>query len=283
MGGDGHSIFERVKDEIKAFGDFIFGQLRNAKLQSAFVWDVLLKGADEAKIKARREQARKEGPPQPGSVLFRNEQEEWEAKGPSLPNASALKELITSILKLIGLAVGLPGHEMGAEDDVNRSTAKESRSVSLNKAKRFQREIAAILAGWIGYQVDQKVYAGQLPNLSPEDRAVEATLPELDARDESEVADSLQKTAPALISLLGEGLILKRDARRKAYELLGYDLPSDAEFEAEDRARQEEQAQQANDRLSGIIAQINGRKPADGADPAMVNGGGGNGTKPPAD
>jgi hypothetical protein len=238
MTGRGRSRYERVNDWIKALDDWFFGILRNAVLQGSFVWDVRIKGGTPQEIKNRKEEIKRSGPPRPGSVHLHNDQEEWTALSPSLSPASSIREILGGVLRLIGVAAGLPGHELGAEQDTNRSTAQESRSIGINRAKAFQAEICDMAGSWIRYMLDQKRYLGALPDVPEEERRVEWTATELDPRDETEAADAVQKLAGGLLPLLRSGLILEKDARTVIYNVFGIDAPSDEEIDLARRARQ---------------------------------------------
>lgn len=262
VSGRGRGLYERVRDWMKAVDDFLFGTLRNAVLQARYLFECTLKGANKTQVDARKKDLQK-GPPPPGSILVHNENEDWKVLSPDVTPAAQVRELFTGGLKLVGLAVGLPGHEVGAEDDTNRSTAKESRSVSINRAKRFQREVAAVLKAWIGYQVEQKVHAGMLP--AEVDRTVEPVLPELDARDEGEVAKSVADGVNAMATAVDRELVLEEDARAFVYSLMGREVPDAEEFRAAlEKARKErdEAGYGADGRLEGLIRQLAGQKSA---------------------
>lgn len=228
--GRGRSLFERVADWMKASDDFLFGTLRNAILQGSILYKITIKDADEVACKKRR--AEIGGTPRPGTVLVTNDTETWEAMSPKVTPASQIKELTSTVLKLIGTAVGLPAHEVGAEDDVNRSTAAEARSVSVVRAKRLQKETAAMVNTWLQYVIAQKVFRGQLPE--DVDRKVECVFPEADARDESETATALKTLAEGLQTALDAKLMTKKDARTLIYSTAGLDLPDESEFAALD-------------------------------------------------
>lgn len=256
VGGRGRSTYESVNDWLKAIDDWFFGTVRNAILQGSFVWHRVVKGATAAKL----QEYAKQKSPRPGSVLWTDENETIEALSPKLPEASGIREIFTGILKIIGLGVSLPGHEIGAEDDTNRSTAKESGKMGVAEKKRFQFEIKAMYCSWLDYLVDQKVYKGQLPNLSPADRKAQIVMPEMDATDEGEIATTVKDLSTGLIPLVDANLLLEKDARSVVYSAIGLDLPADADFDqAEaDRQSQADTAATRPDRLNSIIRQISG-------------------------
>jgi len=224
--GRGRSIYERISDWLTVLEQFLFNQFRNAILQGSMLWHVVMKGATRDQVEQRRQEIGR--PPRPGSLLVTNDSETWSPLAPNMTPAAQVRELHTSALKLIGISAGLPGHELGAEDDVNRSTAAESRSVSTNRAKALQRDLTAMVRAWIGYQVDQKVYRGMLPE--DVDRTVEVVLAELDVRDQSEVSQAVKTMVDAMIMAVDRELVLEKDARAAVYTALGMELPAEADF-----------------------------------------------------
>lgn len=235
--GRGRSIYERINDWLKGADDYVFGELRNGVLRGRYLYQCTLKGAADA---TRVEQKKKElgtRPPAPGTILVHNDLEEWDVLSPGVTESSGIRDMITSVLGFIGVSCGTPKHELSAEDDVNRSTAKESRSQSINRGKRNQLELAACIRAWVGYAIDQKAHAGQLPQ--DVDRGFEVVLPELDARDEAEVAQSVAQATAAMATAVDRELVLETDARAYLYQLMGRELPDDEEFREQlDKERQ---------------------------------------------
>lgn len=262
VSGDGHGIFERVHEWLKALDDFYFGTVRNAILQGSFLWDVTVKGATPEQIKEY--QKLYPGPPKPGHVLFHNDEVTWEALSPKLPDSGSIKETLNGILKIIGFAVGLASHEIGAESDVNRNTASEN-GISDNQAKRFQLELASMLGSWLNYQVDQKQYLGQISE--GVDATVEVILPELDATDEGTIATTVKTLVDAFIPAIDDVIVLKQDARKAVYLAMGQDMPAEKDFEKAEQERDEKLPAPVGTGGDTVLSMVNGGK-------AAVNGNG---------
>jgi hypothetical protein len=257
VSGRGRGIYERINDWIKGVDDFMFGTLRNAILQGLVLLRITIRGASDTDLKKRR--AEMKVPPRSGSVVITNETEEWEYVAPNVTSPGAIRELFTGGLKVIGISAGLPGHEVGAEDDTNRATAGESRNVSTYMAKRLQRVVSAMTQAWLGYMIDQKKAAGQLNGAT--DLDVEPVLPDLDPRDEQAGATTFSTTVTGAIQAVDNELLLRRDARVAVYRALGLEPPTDKEFEAalaaDREALEEDLVGSAGTRLAGLIGQIN--------------------------
>lgn len=256
VSGRGRGIYWRTKDWLKALDDHVFAALRNAVLRARYVFTVTLDGAPASEIEKKQRQLNA-NPPAPGTVLVKGSGEHWDVVAPGVPEADGIQELATLVQKLIGLAEGVPAHEIAAEADVNRNTASESRQASLKRAKRLQREIAAMLTEWVSYQVDQKVYAGQLS--ADADRTALPVLPDLDARDEAQAAQSVAQAVPAMVTAVTEELVLQEDARAYLYALMGRKAPEKDEWA-------KALAEAASKRDEGAYADV------DGALEALVEG-----------
>ena len=229
VSGRGRGIYERIGSWCKQVGDFMFGQVRNLVLQQRYFMECIVDGGDE-EVEAKVDELQK-SPPVPGGVIVHSNREQWNMLSPDLSQASNIDTVMQSLLGIIGISVNMPPHELSDEGGATRSTAAEARSVSINRAKRFQREIAAMLRAWIGYAIDQKVHRKQLPGV--QDTSFDVILPELDARDETETANALQALTLAMVTALDRDrpLILEADARALLYSLAGLPVPSADDFE----------------------------------------------------
>jgi len=263
VSGRGRGIYWRTKDWLKALDDHVFAALRNAVLRARYVFTVTLDGAQGPEIEKKQRQLNA-NPPAPGTVLVKGSGEHWDVVAPGVPEAEGIQELATLVQKLIGLAEGVPAHEMAAEADVNRNTASESRQASLKRAKRLQREIAAMVTEWVSYQVDQKMHAGQLP--AEADRTAQPVLPDLDARDEALGAQSVAQAVPAMVTAVTEELVLQEDARAYLYALMGRKAPEKDEWA---KALADAASKRDQDAYSGVEgkleAMVEGSRPAQGS------------------
>lgn len=271
--GRGRSGYERIQDWLKGLNDFVFGVLRTAILSGLVFLKVTKEGASDADCRSRQLQLGRM--PKPGSLFVTNEREQWEFLTAALPPAGPVKELLQGVLKLIGVATGIPPHEIGAEGDSNRSTAKEASAISANRAKRFQLTLTSAALSWITYQVNQKQYRGMLPESA--DTTITPQAPEIDATDQLQDAQALNFVVQGLTAAVDSQLVLKTDARQYLYGILGIDPPTDEEFakaEAEARQQQDEAFMGGADgRLKAIAKQLGMDGQPGAAAGASANGG----------
>lgn len=221
--GRGRSALEPTLDWLHAYDNFLFGDLRNANLQAAFVWDVKLEGADLAALKKKAEEIKK-SPPRPGEVNVHNEKETWEAISPNL-NAASHTELGVQVKKIIGLALGYPPHLIGAEGDTNRTTSVSADTPFVRRMEQKQKLLLCIIKTVIDYQLDQKRHVGALKVERPYPYRV--ILPSMTVGEVVAQAESLYNITKSLIDAMDNGLTFAEDAQRifYSYGLQEQDVP----------------------------------------------------------
>lgn len=152
LGGQtrGWSDLLPVVDWLDQLDKTLFTEAERVAFQRAFAWDVTLKGADEAKIEARKQKIQEAGPPKPGSVNVHNDSEIWDCKSPDLK----LQDSVAFIQFLMMLCFGglnMPEHFYASGGDVNKATAAEMGTPiwahirdRKREIKRFMRQAARL-------------------------------------------------------------------------------------------------------------------------------------------
>jgi hypothetical protein len=213
--GRGRSAIEPTLDWLHAYDNFLFGDLRNAGMQAAFIWDVEITGADHVTLTKRANEIR-QNPPRPGEVNFHNEKEKWQALSPNL-NAASHTDLGVQVKKIIGLALGLPPHLIGAENDTTRTSSVSSDTPFVRRMEQKQKVLHYFVKTILDYQLDQKVYAGMLKAERPYPYRV--VLPSLTAGEIVALAESMLNITSALETAMAQGITSLADARRLWYAL----------------------------------------------------------------
>jgi hypothetical protein len=232
--GRGRSAIEPTLDWLHAYDNFLFGDLRNANMQAAFVWDVTIEDADVVTLKQRADEIR-QNPPRPGEVNFHNQKEKWEALSPNL-NAASHTDLGIQVKKIIGLALGLPPHLIGAENNTNRTSSISSDIPFLRRMEQKQKVLHFFVKTILDYQLDQKRHAGILKG-AERPYPYRIVLPSLTAGEMVAVAEALANVTTAIIAAMESGVTSLADARRiwYAYGLQEADIPEGLE----DQVKQE--------------------------------------------
>ena len=162
---------------LRRYKDWLTDRVRINKYKGAFLWDVTLTSADDKVIK--RKKMEYGYPPEPGSVLIHNEQEQWKAVQPQI-NAMDAKEDGRAIKMMVAVGATLPEHFLSDGDQGNRATAAEMSLPTLLKFKRRQRVIKYMLQRIIDRVILEAQKAGKLGKGSRMDTSYEITFPEID-------------------------------------------------------------------------------------------------------
>jgi hypothetical protein len=113
-----------VADYLDALESLLLGEVDRAKIQRAFVWDILLKDSDPAAREKRKAQLLDEGPPDPGAMIVRDGSEEWNCIAPVL-NLNESIAFLEFLMSIIFGGLNMPQHFFSQGGDVNKATAGE--------------------------------------------------------------------------------------------------------------------------------------------------------------
>lgn len=200
-------------DWLDAYDQYLFGELDRASFLRAFMWDVTLKGANEAEVK---EKARSITAPKSGSVRVHNDNEEWNTQSPSLQSADAAAGARLFRNHIMGGAT-LPEHWYGGAENVNRSTG-DSMSEPTEKMLKMRQQTVGYMLIDIGRYVLRSAWDALGRELKPEEADILATLtcpwPEMTSKDITKYASALQQITVAIAGLIAEQLITRETALR---------------------------------------------------------------------
>jgi hypothetical protein len=181
-------------DWLDAYEDFQFGEIDRIKYLRAFMWDVTLKGANDEAVKAR---AKEITPPGANSVRVHNDSEEWQAVTPDISAADTSEAARMLRNHVLGGAT-LPEHWFGGGGDVNRSTGESMSDPAFKIMSMRQRVIKHILEEVGRYVLRQQALAtGAALDFGLPELQVDATFPEMIARDTTKYAAALQQVVTA--------------------------------------------------------------------------------------
>lgn len=241
-GRRGRSDLLAQADWVDSYDQFLFGELDRAKFQRAFFWDVTLKGATPEQVKAR---AREITAPSPGSVRVHNDTEEWSAETPNLQAGDSAEHARLFRNHSLGGAT-IPEHWFGGGGDVNRAVGAEMGEPTFKVLSMRQGLWKLILQDVGVYALRKKYIAEHSTEPDPEDPAleVEASFPELTARDTTKWASALQQVAAAMLVSVNAGFITRATAVKMLASIAGR-LGVEFDAEAELAAVETEQADAA--------------------------------------
>lgn len=218
-----------IADYVDGYDQLIFNALERSGLLNAFVWDVTLKNADDAKIVewTRRHSA----PPPPGSVRAHNESEVWTPLAPDLRSADVVA--IGREVKNMGLGgAGVPEGWFANGDNSNRAALSEQDAPTYRMLARRQLLVKRQWERVFRFVAERAKAHGQLA--SGTDTEVRVSTPDPSAKDTKGIAAALPQLANALVAAIGEDMISKESSRKVFVSIasqLGVELDADTEAE----------------------------------------------------
>lgn len=151
-----------VADWLDGYDQLLWEMLERARLVRTFIWDVVLKNADQPKI---RKWIKDNGTtPRSGSVRVHNEQETWQAVAPQLGSFETKAEAEV-LLEHIAGGAGFPKTWLSSADDVNRAASIEMGTPTERQLGARQRYFVRRLQAMLAFVVEKGAAASRLPDL----------------------------------------------------------------------------------------------------------------------
>jgi hypothetical protein len=175
---------------LRRYKDWLTDRVRINKFKGAFLWDVMLKGADRRRVEARKQEIGGEAPAS-GSVLVHNDSEEWKPIQPQIA-AESVAEDGRAIRLMVAAGAGIPLHFVAEPEGTSKATAAEMLAPTVRHYARRQ-----LVFGWMIVDLARVcgarygLSAGQLAEIEPE-------FEDLTARDNLETAEAAHTIAQAL-------------------------------------------------------------------------------------
>ena len=130
----GRSDLVTVLPWIIRYKDWLLDRVRINRSKGAFLYDVTVNGGRRDDLERLRREY-EAYPPEPGSILFHNELEQWKAVQPNI-GADDVRDDGRAIRLMVATGAGVPEHYLSEGGNANRATAAE---MGLPAMKRFQR------------------------------------------------------------------------------------------------------------------------------------------------
>lgn len=234
-----------LADWIDVFDQMVFDFADKVRFLNTFVWEFVLKGADQAAVEAFKK-AMLKNPPRQGGFQVHNESVEMKPQTPDLKSADMHEA--ARMVKLYGLGgAGLPAWFFADPMDANRSTAIEMEGPTGKKLTDWQNVLRELVHQIGAYALDQAVGHGVLPEGG--DLNFKVIAPDMSIRDMTKAASVLQVGGNALALAEDRGWIRKETAARAfhtALGQLGVEVESKKEFEEAQQEREDRMAQDVN-------------------------------------
>lgn len=214
-----------------------------AEFLNAWSWDLELTNASKDAVLEQRNEIADKGMPH-GGVYVHNDAAKLTAISPPLGASDAIDDF-HAILKYIGHAASLPAHWMGAEADVNRTTAESSSSPTIKFLENIQAEFGAVVLHMLNLQRELFRTNGTWSG-SDEEGLITLTLPDLTPQNNDLMANATAKIVNASIAAVRSGLLDITTARRLVYQVTQMPMPDNIEELIDEQRR--------DDAVSGMYA-----------------------------
>lgn len=256
-GSRGRSDLLGQMDWLDAYDEFLFNELDRIGYLRSFVWDVELKGADDAKVK---EYEKTFVPPGPNSTFVHNDSVKLEAKNPTLQAADTSESARLLRNHVLGGST-MPEHWFGGGGDVNRAAASEMGEPTF-KMYSMRQAFLKIMLEEIGRHVllCQARTKGVTPDWSDEAWQVTAVFPELLNRDITKFASAMQQLVSSVVQMIDAGLMTEETALKIVADVaqrFGQDFDAKAELQAARKEAAERKAKRdAEDVFTNLPADL---------------------------
>lgn len=195
-GSRGRSDLIHLFDILNGFEEGLFDELDRIKFIKAYIWDVLVEGADDETIRVYEKKYGK--PPKPGTVRFHNERVKWTAEAPQL-NAADSKQMYDLLKTYIAACMNRPDSWFGSGAKAYQTESELRGEPTFKDLGSRQRYWKYELEYVLRFVLDQAILSGRLRE--PDGGFFpEIHMPDVSAKD-------FQKTVNAL-SVLSQALMI---------------------------------------------------------------------------
>ena len=200
-----------VLDWIDMLEQLLYSETERAQLSKSFVYDVLLKGADENAIKDFIKRNRR--PPKAGSIKVHNENEEWKVIAPSLQLKETIEYIRFLLLWIMG-GLGIPEHYFSEANTVNKASAEEMSTPVFAEVRTLQKQIKDMFEVVLLYVVQEAVRCGRLAGLDADDLGVQMISRDPERKGYETAGTALDKLGAALANATMAEWISNQEAAR---------------------------------------------------------------------
>ncbi len=204
---------------LRRYKDWLTDRVRINKYKGAFLWDVTVRGGDKKLIATKMMEYA--NPPEPGTVIFHNESEEWTAVEPKI-DANEAKDDGRQIKLMVAVGALLPEHYLSDGSVATRATAAEMGLPTLLKFQRRQFVLRNVLRTILDRVLLEARKAGKLP--SNIDTQYDVIFPAIDVADHQTLAMATQSLVSALTTAKTQDWISDETAMRLLFQFAGEEI-----------------------------------------------------------
>lgn len=213
----GRSDLATVLPWIMRYKDWLLDRVRINRSKGAFMYDVTVTGGRRDDLERLRRDY-EAYPPEPGSILFHNELEQWKAVQPSIGGDDA-RDDGRAIRLMVATGAGVPEHYLSEGGNANRATAAEMGLPAMKRFQRRQEYLRTVIQRMCQRVIEAALAAGTVRKGANLSFAVAFD----DALGDGLVyrTATLQSATRAVTDALAAGLISDSEAKRIWWQLSG--------------------------------------------------------------
>jgi hypothetical protein len=236
-------------DWLDQYDQFLLAFVEQMYLQTAFIWDYSIEGADKPTIDAKLKAL---GTPKPGTVFGHNEKEKLEARTPDLKasdRSNAGRMLLTHIVGTFGYPLSYFGFT-----DSNHATIEGQNDVMMRTPQARQQEYREFLSQIIRFAIEQATTKN--PALFRDaSTAFKIRMPEIQAKDISRVGQVLAQVVSAMDTAMANKTASRHLATTALTTMLGQmGLEADPNAVMEQADEEADERQEIADQIAAGVA-----------------------------
>ncbi len=201
---------------MSRYSAWLEDRARLNRYRNAFLYVVQAKFASEAQRKARQT-ALNAAPPQPGSILVADENENWSAIHPRLESADAEKDGL-AIKKMIAAGAGVPMHFLAEPESSTRTTAEAAGGPTYRRMEQRQMFFAWVVQDILSVSLRRRAKVDKKINPASE---ISITCGDISSRDNASLSQAAYYMITVLDDLRDRKLIDNDEFLRLIYRFFG--------------------------------------------------------------
>ena len=218
----GKSDLATVINWLTIYDEGLMNAMRLRRFRSAFLFDLTLEGANQPAIDAKM-QWLMEHPPKPGSINVHNDKEKWDVTQPKLDSADNETDL-RQVKLHIASGLNIPEHYLAEGGNANRSTADAMGLPTIKKMKARQLFFGQMLEDLVNMAIDINIISSLGVLEKSINRTFSLDFPDIDSKDNLQIAESVAQAITALTMAKTEGWISDKTAQRLMFKFLGEEI-----------------------------------------------------------
>lgn len=185
------------------------------RFRNAFLF-VVSKAWPNETDKKRRQAELLSSPPQPGTVLVKDDSETWTALSPNLDSSDAQQDIL-AIKKFIAAGVTFPLHWLAEPESSTRTTAEAAGTPTFRTLEQVQDDFVNMLVDLA--RIALQVRARYDPKVDPK-AEITVSKPDITERDNGALALAANRVWPVVMDLYDRKILTAEQAVKLVYRMI---------------------------------------------------------------